>query len=629
MSSLANNSEQKVEVIIEAGWGVEIFIIDGQFSLVTQGLQHLKTSLSPGIYKIKFKAGTAVKEILQAVKPGQDTVHVPGPQLPIATSAPISRARAASSDHQQAAARLSRQVRQRLGQGSQLFLFARDLEPGRPENVAAGLSLLLPVGQELDLAEVAARSPEARWAGCTLQVEPGVYRLRLRAQNTGILEQSLVASPGWQTQVFLFRRNYGPAAPVRGADLAHASVLMAELGEGFTPDEMGLDYAELARSGLVNGRQVVSKQDLRYLLWEKFRNPMFGIYGGHLLLLAPEPDWELLATVVKNLRRLVGDHPDVTALALRLAAARGEALPEASFATPPMLRSSWQQVVQASAAIPGLAPAGSLSAQIADRLWGAGAWLVWEQPAEGEGLAQAAPKGEVNIADLVAQVAQTVPNRNAFETVLQEGRLTGLEESLLRYAFRAGQRRQTLGLETLGEERPAPARGAIDQGLTQTMGLPYSVLQTVAAGLGQKVAQLTQDGVITQGSVQIGGDRAVIGSRAGGHIITGSGNALNQARSAPASDLRVQLEKTEQAIKAHEELLGVMPDEEIEATLVQLRRRQADLEAQLAEGEGGVVTRDSLQIGGKGAVIGSSAGGHIITGDENRLTQVDDSEGED
>ena len=47
---------------------------------------------------------------------------------------------------------------------------------------------------------------------------------------------------------------------------------------------------------------------------------------------------------------------------------------------PPMLRRSWQMLVQATAERPALIPPGSLNAQIADRLWGAGAWLSWQAP---------------------------------------------------------------------------------------------------------------------------------------------------------------------------------------------------------------------------------------------------------
>ena len=53
----------------------------------------------------------------------------------------------------------------------------------------------------------------------------------------------------------------------------------------------------------------------------------------------------------------------------------------------------------------------------------------------------------------------------------------------------------------------------------------------------------------------------------------------------------------------------------------------ADLAAKLTARQAATVsTSGSTQIGGAGAVIGSSAGGDILTGDQNRLIDAEDEE---
>jgi hypothetical protein len=118
------------------------------------------------------------------------------------------------------------------------------------------------------------------------------------------------------------------------------------------------------------------------MLREKFDNPMLGIMGAHLLLLAledqrgreaeqarrqrlqssrdqlerPHRPWDqsLFDTVVRHLQRLVsGNHPDVQALSLR---ASDPSLRATRVTAPPMLRRSWSLLVAASNDQPELVP---------------------------------------------------------------------------------------------------------------------------------------------------------------------------------------------------------------------------------------------------------------------------------
>jgi hypothetical protein len=113
------------------------------------------------------------------------------------------------------------------------------------------------------------------------------------------------------------------------------------------------------------------------MLRSNFRSPIGGMFAGHILLLDPEPDYDLLRHVVDQLRELLGDsHPDVEALALALPEPRPSGTAYV-FHTPPMLRRSWALVIAATARQPELIPPESLSAAIALRTWADEPWLLF------------------------------------------------------------------------------------------------------------------------------------------------------------------------------------------------------------------------------------------------------------
>jgi hypothetical protein len=623
-----NEHDEKIEVTIEASHpATEIFVIDGNFNLVDRGLDRLKTRLLPGLYKIKFKTGSMIKEIHQVIEPSSDSIRVTGPEMRFSTSAPLSQTRTIHDYHQYPVTRLSQEISRRLGQGSQFFFFGRDLESGPPKNVALGLSLVNLANETLlDLSRQGDHNAEQGWAGCTVEVDPGVYRLRLQVGQDITLEQTLVASPGWQTQIFWLRRNYGPGRPMRRVDLDTASILMAPLGRGFDPNREDLRTTDLARLGLVNRRAVVSPADLRQMLWEKFENPMLGLLGAHLLLLSTEPDLPLLRIVVTNLRRLLGQHPDIEALALRL----GETVP--AFSIPPMLRNSWQLIVQASATKPDLVPMGSLAAQMADRLWGDGAWLVWERPpVEAVKVEEITVKGSLNLQQALTQVTQIVGDREMLTAILEHGNLTDVEESLLRYALKGSQPMPKSAMEALSTPSPSSLPGT-ETNLVRTLGLPYAAVQQSLAGLNQKMEQMVERGVITQRSVQVGGDRSVIGSKAGGSIIAGERNVIIRNVKVPRhqpeqsrNQLQADLEELDQTIA---DLRKHLSGPALDAALKELLEKRAALEVELGS-QGTVITEDSIQFGGEGSVIGSVAENDIITGSDNQITETHDSDVDD
>jgi hypothetical protein len=212
-----------------------------------------------------------------------------------------------------------------------------------------------------------------QWAGCAIAVDPGTYRLRVETPRWGALEMTLIATEGWQTQVFLLQDNYPvETTPAFRPDLAGASVLLARRGKGFDPKRGELRLAELARQSLANGRLVLSADELKRLFTRKGSSPMLGIYGAHALL-ARGSRREISGTV-KELAALLGNHPDVDALRLALASRPSRTL---VFNAPPMLASSWSIIVDKAAKLPQLVPAGSLASRVAACQWGSGPWLIW------------------------------------------------------------------------------------------------------------------------------------------------------------------------------------------------------------------------------------------------------------
>jgi hypothetical protein len=375
----------------------DILILDSKGRLVERGLGPVQAfTLEEGIYRVKVVTGKEVQE-RPVILTGEDTKRVEFEALRFASPIPLDWTSTSHEYHMEAAARESRHVHVRKGTGSSLFLFVRDWTPPAqytPSQRAAthpgtGLSVHSVTGSgEAMIADIATQGVfdlnGDAWCACTIEVDPGVYELRLALPTGEVLHQGIVASPGWQTQAFLFVRDY--PAPVEGlsgerrADLARSSILMVR-GTGFSHGAADSRLTELARVALATTRPTAEParerrlvpDEVRNLLEQKYDNPMLGIYGGHLLLLEAEPDLALLTIAVSNLRLLLGrPHPDVEALALRTRSLAQIAVLD----DPPMLRRSWALMVDADADRPDLI-ADALSSRVSTDFWLEGPWHVW------------------------------------------------------------------------------------------------------------------------------------------------------------------------------------------------------------------------------------------------------------
>jgi len=400
-----DNTTGKVHLVVDAGDPTtEILVIDSHFQRVTEGVTgghgRLEVDLDPGIYKVKFAAGFLAQEVYVALQAGSGPVVVPVPDLHFSAAAPIKETRTTQDYHEGSANKASKRIHCEVGIGSQLFVFVRDLAKQGCNDCATGLALHDLAGNLLvDFTRAGDRDVENpdtdHWVGCTVQLDPGAYRLRVQTPvvdasgNAEILEQIIVTSAGWQTQVFLLRRLFGSQGDCQTlrANLNEASMLMVPVGTGFQPERSGFREAELARQGLIKGRIVFEASELGRMVWRDNKNPMLGIYGAHQLLLSEklEPsDLDLLRNVTSALQGMIGAHPDVIALdvfldnlSINVPVYQAPGY-QTVYQAPPMLRSSWNILVDASAAHPEIVRAGSLASYVGDRIWGDGTWLVWQ-----------------------------------------------------------------------------------------------------------------------------------------------------------------------------------------------------------------------------------------------------------
>jgi hypothetical protein len=177
-----------------------------------------------------------------------------------------------------------------VGSGAEIFLMARRwsgrVQGESPQATASGtvpeLSLLRPDGKPiLDLADAGEGQGQGfdPFLGRRVAVDPGAYLLRWQAAGAGVLaEQSVYAVRDWQTQVFLLEDASGEA------ERRQVSILMGRPGD-FRPDDPVLLQVEEARSALANERKVASERVDEWL-FAKFDNPMLGLFGAHLMLIA-------------------------------------------------------------------------------------------------------------------------------------------------------------------------------------------------------------------------------------------------------------------------------------------------------------------------------------------------------
>lgn len=500
---MPSESSQALPSLVATGApGTEIFVIDHAFRLVDRGLDLLTASLPPGLYKVKFRQGTALEEQYVTLEPGGGSVHVSPRDLRFSSPAPLAATRKTYETHVAAAAQASRHVHETIGAGSQLFVFTRQWSGGAQTAFPAGqhpatdLTLHDENGRLLlDLSQTGESNLSGDpWAASTVALKPGAYRLRLTAPGVTTLDQVVTTSSNWQTEVFLLQANYSNRDnPLFRADLANASVLLARPGLGFAPDDSSLRLAELARLALAEGRVVVRAEDLQQMLFGKFEHPTLGIYAAHALIADLESRFppsndasvsiveragrdsqlQLLQTVVTNLSALTPDNTDVAALSLYVSGTSSR-----PFATPPMLTRGWRLVADRSVTNPALVPADSLTARVAPFLWGSGPWVIWLADKVDALGAAPARLGDVNVLAALADRGPSLSGRRD---------LTEFERAVVAHWDHLRTMASKASKQTSGGEMPAASPTPAPDAMP---GVPSGGLSTTGPSAAQLAASL-------------------------------------------------------------------------------------------------------------------------------------------
>jgi hypothetical protein len=352
----------------------EVFLVDHEFALVARGVGNLDATVAPGVYKVKAQLGDALVERLVVLN--GDAEFDLASELPVFTPAPLEESVRTHEYHVALASEESRAVDASLGSGAEIFLLARRWTPDSarvdPETQSlCNLSLHSLEGEKVAdlLAEKSPIEPGGdAAAGFTVTVDPALYLLRWSDRFGVAAEQTVTALEGWQTQIFLLEEKVDDRPGPR-----ELSVLMSQ--HPFSYFDPTLRVAEEARAALAEERRVATSL-ISESLFVDVDNPMLGLFGAHLMLIAREAlqqradkpegenptapqapvgfDQSLFDEVVAKLATLLGDdHPDVVALATK-STKGGDGAPLGSA---PMLWRSWRLLIEASNRQPDLVPA--------------------------------------------------------------------------------------------------------------------------------------------------------------------------------------------------------------------------------------------------------------------------------
>jgi hypothetical protein len=437
-------SKQRL-VVNAADPAAEISVVDGNLNPIgVKGIGHLDATFEAGLYKVLVRVGSHLDERLVTLDQDRD-LSFAAPA--IASPIPLNSSSRSHEYHVEAARAAAANVRETLGQGSSIVIFARDWTANNSaprDNPAAGLKLLGDKDSVLSSIEARAEirldgDPSAGWRG---EVMPGSYWLRLDLPDGTATERTLYAAAGKQTQIFLLQHYYTLAdgTKIRRADIAGGTVLMTSHFD-FDPENSRARLSELACYALAQTRHILSDTLLQQLLDEKFDDPILGLLGAHLLLRDHPQDTRLFHIVTNNLLTLVGpEHPDLRALWLRREDRSG--IEDLRLPVPPMLRRSWDLTVEESVRNPDVIPAKSMTDAITLGVLPTAPWLVWQNES---GRATSSPalsesqRTEAILADFLStrarsDAARSVATRGAIQRV--RGNLLALPGVLSRAAGR-------------------------------------------------------------------------------------------------------------------------------------------------------------------------------------------------
>ena len=415
-----------------------IVLLDGKDRVVQ--VKDGRARIPRGLYTVRVELGGRIREQIVRVSSNAQ-VEVAAP--PRRSAAPLVHTRDASryeTTHEyyvEPAIRLSTLPTRAAfgGLDGHLMVFVRRARATDESNgpLADGLSLCALDGTVLSSFEPSETEtdPRAGWLALSAPAAAGCYLLRYRG-TTGGREQPVVVPTGWTTSLFV---------PVdHTPELCRTRIVMSR--GAFDPTHAETVAADRALEVLTTGRGVVRADAMDTLLVGKFHNPMLGLIGLHLMLAGQgsprDPDTRVLAQIVENLRRILGPNPDVQALELMVRQRMGDEFVLPRIEHPPMLRASFDALVQASFEHPEVIPQGSPMERVTLVTVPGLAWTAWEADAitgAPVGGLEAAPRTEPRSAWVRATVRDWLAHDDGASPV-EMARALGLPTRLVQEAVR-------------------------------------------------------------------------------------------------------------------------------------------------------------------------------------------------
>lgn len=172
-----------VGLSVNAPEGTELFVLDGRLEVVSRGNGTLKTSLKPGIYKIRAQAGPAIVEDLVILRDGIVKEY----QVPIVTAAPLTQTAEESEPFSKAMAQISWPVREHLGSGGGIAIVVRwdRWRNSQPHAPASGFALEDAEGRQLFSLGAPPDPENPNWASAAFELDPGRIRFEAALRKCG------------------------------------------------------------------------------------------------------------------------------------------------------------------------------------------------------------------------------------------------------------------------------------------------------------------------------------------------------------------------------------------------------------------------------------------------------------
>lgn len=431
-----SNSDEAVEkatLIVEGDPGVEIRVLDGDFTLRARGTVELEASLSPALYMINWKVADAIQQEIVRLRPGQ--------VRRVSQKEPGLLGKGAKDDAIRSAARSLGPLPQKNSARADIMIL---IEGAKGLSFSSETISLFhrdkigdPVRSDGKAVREASEGTHGEFAARVYHVRPDTYRLQYQSLQGEKLDQIVPAFAGRRTVITLrsgyaqmLVKNGGKLSPMKYDGVEPVSTTIFSVPQDQPPGTAS-DLARLTSILLrdLGARRTALGRTLLGDIISKQTDPLARIYAAAMIVqrieggLLPALDLEVPKTTAQqkqidrewlgyaldllNLKRGKGVPADVPVMKWRireLLGDRNQQKPE--IATPPMLDCAWKWALMQSVSNPNNFPK-SYSFRAAERgAIGYAPWLAWRNAAAKGGEIAEAPKTRGTLQSTMVKLAQ-------------------------------------------------------------------------------------------------------------------------------------------------------------------------------------------------------------------------------